>query len=58
MNVLIKGGTVVNAELSIQADILCTDGLIAQVGTDIDAPSGAADLVLGSAPSDPVSEKQ
>ena len=41
MNVLIKGGTVVNAELSVRADILCTDGLITQVGVDIDAPGGA-----------------
>ena len=47
MNVLIKGGTVVNAELSVRADILCTDGLITQVGVDIDAPGGATIIDAG-----------
>lgn len=47
MNVLIKGGTVVNAELSIRADVLCSDGQIVAVGPDIDAPSGAKIIDAG-----------
>jgi dihydropyrimidinase len=42
MSVLIKGGTVVNAELSQRADVICEGGLITAVGPDLDAPSGAA----------------
>jgi dihydropyrimidinase len=41
MTVLIKGGTVVNADRSFRADVLCQDGLITAVGEDLDAPSGA-----------------
>ena len=41
MTVLIKGGTVVNADQSVRADVLCQDGLIAAVGDGIDAPKGA-----------------
>ena len=36
-----KGGTVVNAEQSVRADVLCSDGKIVAVGDDIDAPKGA-----------------
>jgi dihydropyrimidinase len=41
MTVLIKGGTVVNADLSVRADVLCVDGKIQQIAPNIDAPSGA-----------------
>jgi dihydropyrimidinase len=41
MNVLIKGGTVVTAERSWHADVLCADGKIQEIGTDLDAPGGA-----------------
>ena len=41
MSVLIKGGTVVDAERSYRADVYCTDGLISAIGESIDAPSGA-----------------
>jgi len=41
MSVLIKGGTVVNAEQSLQADVVCENGLITAVGADLDTPSGA-----------------
>jgi len=41
MTVLIQGGTVVNADRSFRADVLCKDGLIAAVGDKLDAPSGA-----------------
>ncbi len=41
MSVLIKGGTVVNAERTFAADVLCEDGKITAVGENLDAPSGA-----------------
>ena len=41
MSVLIRGGTVVTADLSYRSDILCEDGKIAAIGEDIDAPSAA-----------------
>ena len=41
MSVLIRGGTVVNAERTFRADVLCEDGLIAAIGENLDAPSGA-----------------
>jgi dihydropyrimidinase len=37
---LIKGGTVVNAELTIAADVLCDGGKIVAVCDNVDAPSG------------------
>ncbi len=41
MTVLIKGGTVVNAEQTFGADVLCQDGVITAVGENLDAPKGA-----------------
>jgi dihydropyrimidinase len=41
MAVLIKGGTVVTAEQSWRADVLCQDGAISAIGKDLDAPRGA-----------------
>ncbi len=41
MSVLIKGGTIVNAERTFAADVLCEDGKITAVGENLDAPSGA-----------------
>ena len=35
MSVLIKGGTVVNAELTLRADVICDGGLITAVGADL-----------------------
>ena len=40
MSVIIKGGTVVNADQSFRADVYCDDGIIQAVGPDMDAPSG------------------
>ncbi len=40
MSVIIKGGTVVNADQSFTADVYCEDGIIQAVGPDMDAPSG------------------
>jgi len=47
MTVLIKGGTVVNAEQSVRADVLCQDGVITAVGENIDAPAGATVIDAG-----------
>ena len=40
MTLLVRGGTVVNADGSSRADVLCTDGLITGVGKDLDIPAG------------------
>ena len=47
MTVLIKGGTVVNADRSMRADVLCQDGVIAAVGDGLDAPKGATVVDAG-----------
>ena len=47
MTVLIKGGTVVNAERSVRADVLCQDGVITAIGANIDAPAGATVVDAG-----------
>jgi dihydropyrimidinase len=41
MATLIRGGTVVTAEHSYRADVLCDRGVIAEIGAKIDAPAGA-----------------
>jgi len=48
-SVLIRGGTVVNAESSIKADVLCEGGLIRAVGPDLQAPAGATIVDAGGA---------
>ena len=40
-SVLIRGGTVVNADRAFRADVLCIDGKIAEVGDNLAAPAGA-----------------
>ncbi len=47
MTVLIRGGTVVNADRSFRADVLCQDGQISAVGEGLDAPSGATVVDAG-----------
>ena len=47
MTVLIKGGTVVTAEQSFRADVLCADGVIAAIGPGLEAPAGAAIVDAG-----------
>ncbi|HSW07375.1 dihydropyrimidinase [Aquabacterium sp.] len=44
---LIRGGTVVNADREFRADVLCVDGRIAEVGAALAAPSGADVLDAG-----------
>jgi len=41
MTVLIKGGTVVTADRSYRADVLCDSGTISAIGENLDAPAGA-----------------
>lgn len=43
-SLLIKGGTVVTAEDSFRADVLCKDGVIQAVGSDLEAP-GSCEVV-------------
>jgi len=45
--VLIRGGTVVNADREQRADVLCADGLIAAVGENLDMPPGATVIDAG-----------
>ena len=40
-NLLIRGGTVVNADRAFKADVLCQDGRIVSVGEGLKAPTGA-----------------
>ncbi len=47
MTVLIQGGTVVNADRSFRADVLCEDGLITAVGEGLDTPKGATIVDAG-----------
>ena len=39
--ILIRGGTVVNADRQFRADVLCVDGKIHSVGDNLQAPAGA-----------------
>ena len=47
MIVLIKGGTVINADQSVRADVLCKDGVIADIGEGLKAPKGSAVVDAG-----------
>ena len=49
MTILIKGGTVVNADARQRADVLIDDGKILAVGSDIPAPVGAETIDAGGA---------
>ena len=49
MSVLIKGGTVVNAESSTRADVLTEGGLIRAIGPDLHAPAGCTIVDAGGA---------
>jgi dihydropyrimidinase len=44
---LIRGGTVVNADRAFKADVLCQDGRIVQVGPGLQAPAGATTVDAG-----------
>jgi dihydropyrimidinase len=47
MTVLIKGGAVVNADRTFNADVLCNDGKIIEIGDNLDTPSGATVIDAG-----------
>jgi len=47
MAVLIKGGTVVNADRSFRADVLCDNGLVTAVAENLTAPSKATVVDAG-----------
>ncbi|RJF88236.1 dihydropyrimidinase [Oleomonas cavernae] len=49
MTLLIKGGTVVNADFTLRADVLIDGDKITAVGPDLDAPTGAEVLDAGGA---------
>jgi dihydropyrimidinase len=44
---LIRGGTVVNADRAFKADVLCQDGRIVQIGEGLQAPAGATVVDAG-----------
>jgi dihydropyrimidinase len=48
-SVLIRGGIVVNADASVEADVLCIDGTIRMIGAKLDAPVGTAVVDAGGA---------
>jgi dihydropyrimidinase len=47
MSILIRGGTVVTADETRRADVLCVEGRIAAVGDKLEAPSGARVIDAG-----------
>ncbi len=47
MSVLIKGGTVINAQDTVRADVLCKDGVIADIGEGLKAPKGSTVVDAG-----------
>ncbi len=47
MTLLIKGGTVVNADQSVRADVLCKSGMIAEIGADLKTPRGSTVVDAG-----------
>ncbi len=47
MSILIRGGTVVTADETRRADVLCVDGAIAAVGDKLEAPQGAPVIDAG-----------
>ena len=47
MTVLIQGGTVVTADRTWRADVLCQDGIITHIEKDIEPPSGARIIDAG-----------
>ena len=47
MSILIRGGTVVNADREFTADVLCDNGKIIAVGDNLQAPAGAEVIDAG-----------
>ena len=49
MSLLIRGGTVVNADETRRADVYCADGVVQAVGEGLDVPAGAQVVDAGGA---------
>ncbi|MBR57521.1 MAG: dihydropyrimidinase [Myxococcales bacterium] len=47
MTVIIRGGTVVTSEDTFRADVVCADGIIQDIGENLDAPAGAETVDAG-----------
>ncbi len=47
MSVLIKGGTVIDAQDTVRADVLCKDGVIADIAEGLKAPKGSTVVDAG-----------
>jgi len=47
MSLLIRGGTVVNADRQFRADVHCADGVIVAVGENLEVPAGAQVIDAG-----------
>ncbi|PKM41640.1 MAG: dihydropyrimidinase, partial [Gammaproteobacteria bacterium HGW-Gammaproteobacteria-1] len=47
MSLIIRGGTVVNADRQFRADVLCADGVIKAVGENLEVPAGAQVIDAG-----------
>jgi len=41
---LIRGATVVNADREFRADVLCSDGKVAQIGENLELPTNCREL--------------
>jgi dihydropyrimidinase len=48
MSILIRGGTVVDAEHSYRADVFCHEGKIAAIGANLDTPAGTEVIDAGN----------
>ncbi|MDP1696940.1 MAG: dihydropyrimidinase [Xanthomonadaceae bacterium] len=47
MSLIIRGGTVVNADRQFRADVYCADGVIKAVGENLEVPAGAQVIDAG-----------
>ncbi len=47
MSVLIRGGKLVTADNTVSADVYCSDGIIREIGVDLEVPSGAEVIDAG-----------
>ena len=47
MNLLIRGGTVVDSDTSYRANVLCQNGRIVAIGEDLAAPTGCQIVEAG-----------
>jgi len=48
MSILIKGGTIVTADRTYRADVLCANGIIQEIGENLETPAGCEVLDAGN----------